>query len=173
MSDVMEKPKQLQRAPCAPEHGNPKAPNEARIDVTLTKGCPNPKFTLTSSDLKDYPPGSGNFQFDNKGRPGFNIHFILDDQTGDGYVFAPVPDDACWSQLGSNSCPGKPVYDVFCPRAIGDSGKRLDVYNFNPRGPHPSGGIGPFTYTLRVTKDGGKSYCDLDPGGTDNNGTRS
>jgi hypothetical protein len=166
MASVME------RAQCRPEQGNPKAPNESQIDVWLTKGCPKPKFTLTSPDLPADPPGSENFVFNNNRRPGFYVHFILHDQTGEGYVFAPVPDDACWSQLGSNNCPSQPVYDVFCPRAVDAAGTRLDVYNFNPPGPDPKGGIGPFTYTLRVTKDGGANYCDLDPGGTDNNGQR-
>jgi hypothetical protein len=30
-----------------------------------------------------------------------------------------------------------------------------------------------FKYALRVTKDNGASYCDLDPGGVDNNGART
>jgi hypothetical protein len=160
----------MARAKCGPEHGNPNNPHAARIDVHLTKGCPNPQFTLTSPDLPENPPGSGNFIFRNNHRPGFNIRFVLDDQTaggtGSGYVFAPVPDDACWSRWG-NSCPNAPAYDVFCPLRV--NGTSLDVYNDNP-GPEP--GMGPFKYTLRVTKDGGASYCDLDPGGVDNNGAR-
>jgi hypothetical protein len=33
--------------------------------------------------------------------------------------------------------------------------------------------MGVFHYTLRVTNDGGETYCDLDPGGVDNNGART
>jgi hypothetical protein len=157
----------MERAKSGPEQGNPNPPNSAQIDVYLTKGCPNPKFEIVTALPKD---PSGNPKFDNNHRPGFNIRFVLHDQTGSGYVFAPVPDDACWSQWGT-SCPSAPVYEVFSPLQV--NGTTLDVYNDNPPGPQPGSGMGVFHYTLRVTNDGGETYCDLDPGGVDNNGART
>jgi hypothetical protein len=57
---------------------------------------------------------------------------------------------------------------VFDPRRVENGGTTLLVYNDNP-----SPALGAFKYTLRVTTDGGSTYCDLDPGGTDSNGARS
>lgn len=153
-----------QRAKCEPEHGNPHSPNDATIHVHLTKGCPQPEFYLET----DLPKGAnGNPTFENKHKPGFYITFVLHDETGGKtpYVFALLPDDACWSQWGTE-CPDQPAWEVFCPRTV--NGTTLVVYNDNPT---PAGGD--FMYTLRVTNDGGKHYCNLDPGGTDSNGPRT
>jgi hypothetical protein len=48
-----------------------------------------------------------------------------------------------------------------------NNGTGLLVYNDNPQ---PA--LGEFHYALRVTNDGGATYCDLDPGGVDTNGQR-
>jgi hypothetical protein len=148
-----------------PPPGPPKQPWDVEVDVYLTKGCPDPKFKLTTS----LPRNGDDLVFENNRRPGFNVRFNLYDETGEGYVFPPQPkvSDACWSQAGT-TCPTLPVSKVFEPRRVENGGTTLVVYNDNP-----SPAIGPFKYTLRVTKDGGATYCDLDPGGLDGNGARS
>ena len=142
-----------------------KKPWNIEVDVVLTKGCPSPQFVLHTP----LPILNGDIQFNNNHRPGFNITFNLIDETGDGYTFGPQSkkDDACWSQAGS-VCPTSPCDDVFKVKSIKDQGMTLEVYNDNP-----SPAIGPFQFNLRVTKDGGSNYCDLDPGGNDGNGPRS
>ena len=145
--------------------GMTKQPWDVEIDVHLTKGCPDPTFELQTH----LPTQNGKFLFENNHRPGFNVTFTLFDDTGEGYVFPAQAQvkDACWSQAGT-SCPTSPVWDVFDPRHVDHNGTTLTVYNENPSPP-----IGDFQFTLRVTKDGGASYCALDPGGSDMNGPRS
>ena len=94
--------------------------------------------------------------------------FNLIDETGSSppYTFPPQNkvQEASWSQVGSN-CPTAPAYDVFDPKRVENSQTTLVVFNANP-----SPALGNFKYTLRVTKDGGTTYCELDPGGVDKNG---
>lgn len=164
--DVMSKSKPKSEAepgnggpPAAP----PKQPWVTEVDIYLTKGCPDPEFEIRTSLPVDQ---NGNIIFRNNRRPGFIIRFNLHDETGSGYVFPPQPQvqDACWSQRGS-SCPQSAVRDVFDPQRVTNHGRTLEVYNRNP-----SPAIGPFKYTLRITNDGGATFCDLDPGGDDQNG---
>ena len=138
------------------------------VDVYLTKGCPNPQFNLQTT----LPVQNGNILFNNNRRPGFNITFNLIDETGEGYAFPPQPkvQEACWSKVGT-TCPTSGSWEVFDPRRVTGGGSSLEVYNDNPKQPG-GGGLGEFRYTLRVTKDGGTNYCDLDPGGVDQNGNR-
>lgn len=148
-----------------PNTGPAKKPWTVEIDVHLTKACPDPVFELHTS----LPEQNGNIVFQNNHRPGFDIQFNFYDDTGSGYTFPPQSKvrEACWSQVGT-ACPSSPIWDVFDPRHIGNNGATLVVYNDNP-----SPALGDFKYTLRVTNDGGVSYCDLDPGGSDSNGPRS
>jgi hypothetical protein len=139
-------------------------PWEVEVDVYLESDGPDPCFSIYTSLPID--PSNGNIIFSNNHRPGFNIKFNLVDRTNSGYEFPPQPRvrEACWSQLG-NSCPRSPAWEVFDPRRVSNNGTTLEVYNQNP-----SPALGAFKYTLRVTNDGGASYCELDPGGTDQNG---
>lgn len=142
-----------------------KRPWDVEIDVHLTKGCPNPQFELHTP----LPTSNGEIIFKNNHRPGFNISFNLIDKTGEGYTFPSQPnvDDACWSQYGT-TCPTTACKDVFEPRRIKNQGMTLEVYNDNPSPPG-----GPFKFNLRVTKDGGQNYCDLDPDGNNQNGAQN
>ncbi len=153
-------------------HGTAEAgkPWDVEIDVHLVKACPDPVFHLDTYLPID--PATGYIQFDNNHRPGFNVTFNLYDETGAGYTFPPQSkvDDACWSQLGT-ACPKTAKWDVLQPRNVSPDRLSLTVFNDNP-GP-PNGPLGVFKYALRVTKDNGANYCDLDPGGVDNNGART
>jgi hypothetical protein len=142
-----------------------KQPWDVEIDVHLKKACPDPEFEIYTT----LPVVGGNILFENNHRPGFNICFNLIDETNSGYVFPPQSqiDEACWSAFGSE-CPKSPAYEVFELRHVDHDGTSLYVYNKNPSPPG-----GPFQYTLRVTNDGCKSFCALDPGGNDMNGPRA
>jgi hypothetical protein len=159
---------------CAPGHGPTVAPAkrpwDVDIDVHLEQAGSNPSFRIHTCLPVD--PATGNILFENNHRPGFNINFNLYDETGGGYVFPPQPKvkEACWSRTGT-SCPTSAIWEVFDPRRVTNGGTTLVVYNDNPT-VGGSGGLGPFKYTLRVTNDGGNTYCDLDPGGSDMNGQR-
>lgn len=166
--DIMSHSKsKSESAPGGPPSALSKQAWDVDVDIYLTKACPDPAFDIHTSLPID--PVTKNIIFNNNRRPGFNIKFNLYDETGGGYVFPPQPQvqEACWSQTGP-SCPQSPVWDVFDPRRVTNHGKTLEVYNRNPSA--PVGPIGPFKYTLRVTNDGGATFCELDPGGDDMNG---
>ena len=148
--------------------GAPRRAWEVEIDVHLKSDGPNPNFKIVSQMPVD---PSDNIIFENKHRPGFNIRFNLIDETGSSppYTFPPQPKvkEACWSKVGSN-CPTTASWEVFDPQRVENSNTTLLVFNANP-----SPALGDFKYTLRVTKDGGTTYCELDPGGVDKNGATS
>jgi hypothetical protein len=137
---------------------------DVEVDVYLRKAGPEPEFELFTT----LPTEGGRIIFENNHRPGFHIRFNLIDETGGNYLFPPQPKvrEACWSQVG-DTCPQSPVWEVFDPQRVENGGATLKVYNDNPR---PA--LGDFAYTLRVTNDGGISYCALDPIGGDRNGSR-
>ena len=169
--DVMSKSKsESESATGRPPPPPPPQPWDVEVDIYLTKACPDPVFDIKTSLPID--SSSGNIIFENNRRPGFNIKFNLHDETGSGYVFPPQPQvrQACWSQIGT-SCPQSPMWQVLDPRRVTNQGRTLEVYNENPR--PPVGPLGPFKYTLRVTNDGGATYCDLDPGGDDMDGPQN
>lgn len=138
---------------------------DVEIDVHLLTAGPNPDFEI-HTHLPTDP--NGHIIFENKHRPGFNIHFNLVDRTGSNppYTFPPQSKvrEACWSKVG-NTCPKSAAWEVFEPRHVEDHNKTLKVFN-----PNPCPALGEFMYTLRVTADGGTTYCELDPGGVDKNG---
>jgi hypothetical protein len=145
----------------------PKNAKDVYVDVTLNSETPG-DFTI-----EPFPPGSlpkgpkGELVFENKGHPGFFVHFRLQDRTGLGYFF-PRPNDrkeAVWSQRVEDACPESAVWDVFDPRNI--SGDRLTLIVHNP---NVAPVLGQFGYTLRVTKNNGQDYLPLDPGGDNRNG---
>lgn len=146
-------------------------PNKAHVDVTLEGDNPV-KFTLSSKDL---PIKDGVLYFNNNGRPGFQIYFNLLDPNGLGYRFPPnyLKDDAIRSELGSTSkCPshasGK--NDVFEVSHVEEPSRTtLVVKNGNQKKDQ----LGAFGFALFVTKDDGRPYLPLDPGGWNNNGSTS
>jgi hypothetical protein len=133
------------------------------VDVHLERGGDNPEFSVHSTLPKN---SKGYLKFDNR-RPGFIINFNLFDETNSGYVFHTDEKEGVWSLRGDN-CPTSPADEVFEPLRVINDGQTLVVRNTNP---HPA--IGVFKYTLRVTRDFGETFLELDPGGEDLNGPSS
>ena len=151
----------------------PGDPKNVHIKVTLNSERPN-DFLIEPTPVGSLPRGTnGNLVFENDGNSGFWIFFDLVDKTGLGYKFIEkdrnqkkVVTEAVWSVLGANNCPKARVFDVFRARAVLNDGMTLKVRNSNV----DEDELGQFTYTLRVSKDGGDSYHPLDPGGDNRNG---
>lgn len=151
----------------------PGPPKDVRVKVTLRSERPN-DFTIEPMPVGSIPKGTNNdLIFENDGHSGFFIYFDLVDDTGLGYKFVErdkhhkkVLHEAVWSVLGANNCPSTGSWDVFRPRDVLQDGMTLKVRNSNV----DEDELGPFTYTLRVSKDGGNSYHSLDPGGDNRNG---
>lgn len=126
-------------------------------------------YTIESY-LQSDPAAPNDLVFYNRKHPGFNVTFILHDETGLGYRFPgpPKKDDAIWSQLGPDACPGSGQWDIFPKSGIKVNGQGDEVTAFNP---NPSPAQGAFGYALNVTKDNGAHYLPLDPGGNNQNGS--
>lgn len=147
----------------------------AHIDVYLEDDSgPKPTFHIESS-LPSYKNAKGEeiLKFENRHRPGFKLHFHLHDGTGKGYEFPNDPEDAIWSQAGSN-CPQSKVNNVFTPLRVVDRGPfevpMLVVYLENEK--VDGAPIGLFKYSLNVVKVAGQQPLCLDPGGDAGNGPR-
>jgi hypothetical protein len=145
-------------------HG-PGSPWLVDVDVYLTSV--NPVSFHLETCLPMAP--DGNITFKNRNRPGFEIRYNLIDETGDGYRFPPQSKraDALWSIEGQNCPPanyGQQWPQFTTVRVVEPDCLTLVVRNKNET-------VTTFGYTLRVTKDGGLNYVDLDPGGTNDNGS--
>ena len=144
-------------------------PRDVHVNVFIYSIEPL-KFDVqpVSSGLPTGPDGE--IQFKNNKHDGFNIHFDLKDPP-ENYVFLGGShlNETVWSLLGKK-CPTSAAADIFTPKRVENNGKTLVVYNKNP-GPAP--GQGRFSYTLRLTNDGGTTYLPLDPGGDTMNGPLS
>jgi hypothetical protein len=145
-----------------PESAGP--PWEVDVDVYVHAEDHEPPFEIESylQAQKD-----GNLQFHNRGRHGFNVRFTLHDLTGEGYQW-PRPNEvnqALRSQEG-DGCPGTTCgqWDQFEAKSIIQNRKVLIVRNLNEY-------EAKFGYVLRITKNDGQSYRDLDPGGDNWNGS--
>lgn len=150
----------------------PGKPWEAEVDVYLTSVGPPAAFQIQTCLPVD---PNGNIVFYNNGRPGFSINFHLYDNTnngaGSGYVFPNPPSPpsklmqwAMWSSAGQGCPPvGSGQWSEFTSVVVKDQGKTLVVRNTNSTQTL-------FGYTLRVTNDGGTTFVDLDPGGSNQNG---
>lgn len=109
--------------------------------------------------------------FHNRGRHGFEIRFNLIDETNSGYRFPPTNarHHALWSMEGE-CCPpdnyGQQWPQFTATRVIEPDLTTLVVRNLNESTTR-------FGYTLRITKDGGRSYVNLDPVGDNHNGSYS
>jgi hypothetical protein len=138
-------------------------PQDMTVDVTLDSIHP----VTGKADFHLQPPG--NLIFENDHHPGFHVRFVFTDNTGGNYCFPPDKDkdQAVSSQLGAtNLCPPQGTSEVFrAIRVDGPNNSVLVVHN-----PNVSPILGAFGYVLWVTKDGGKTYLALDPGGVNNNG---
>jgi hypothetical protein len=147
-----------------------------QVDVYLSDDTTDPPEFQIESCLPRVTHTVGNkneeyLVFDNHWRPGFRILFQLHDMTNmddpaNGYRFPHQAKDAVWSQQG-DKCPTEHCTpEVFVPvRVMEPDGTTLVVDFRNETN------IGKFRYTLRVTKDDGQNFLELDPGGTGNNGS--
>lgn len=139
-------------------------PWDVHVDVYLEPEGSEPPFYLRSC----LPQNSdGDLVFRNCGRHGFFVNFHLQDPHGTRYLFPRSAQlkDALWSREGPGCPPenyGK-QWREFKAARVSPDGKTLTVRNRNETETK-------FGYTLRVTKDGGESYLDLDPGGDNQNG---
>lgn len=103
------------------------------------------------------------------------VEFVLDDRTGDGLKFPPVPHDAMWVAEGDEKakrqCPDANTqndYSVMEPICVCDHGQRLIVRNDNPRRED-------WAFTLNFAKRGEDAsdrarFVSWDPGGKNMNG---
>ena len=141
-----------------------KSPWDVDVDLYLYAEDHDPPFRLDSYLQQE--PG-GNLVFNNRRRPGFIVKFHLHDETGEEYQFPKTSHEheALWSRIGEGCPPnnyGK-QWEEFEALRITNNRQTLVVRNLNKT---PT----KFGYTLRVTKDDGKTYRDLDPGGDNLNG---
>ena len=106
---------------------------------------------------------NGDLVFRNRGRHGFNVRFNLIDETGEGWEFPNQAQDALWSSEGVGCPPaGCGQWKEFEAHHV-QGQKILVVRNLNETETK-------FGYTLRITKDNGASFRNLDPGGDNLNG---
>jgi hypothetical protein len=141
------------------------SPWDVDVDVYLRPDGEEPPFKMQSC-LPRNPDGE--FVFDNCGRHGFQIHFHLKDPHKTGYLFPRSAQlrEALWS-WPRPECPPEnhgEQWREFKAVRVSPDGKTLVVRNLNETETK-------FGYTLRVTKDGGDSYRDLDPIGENKNGS--
>ena len=116
------------------------------------------------SDLWNEPEEEFAFHKDRHGMCSHDYHlveFVLDDQTGDGLKFPPIPHDAMWVSEGAErarrKCPDMNTvsdYSVMEPICVCDDGERLIVRNDNPRKED-------WAFTLNFVK-GGESEEDTE-----------
>ena len=133
-------------------------------DVSVTVNLDlssTPPFTLDTSLPKT---NKGNLKFKGGKKDGFLISFELNDPFN-VYTWGPDPAQALWS-TSQAVCPDGPgQWDQFTTQGtdgITNGGMTLQVWNKNETEQD-------FGYTLRVTRDGGANYVDLDPIGTNEN----
>jgi hypothetical protein len=143
--------------------GSKGPPWEVDVDVYVYAEDHDPPF-LIESYLQTAQ--NGNLQFHNRGRDGFNVRFTLHDLSNQGYQW-PRPNEvaqALRSQQGEGCPPANcGHWDQFEPKSIIHNRKVLIVRNLNEY-------EAKFGYTLRITKDDGATYRELDPGGDNWNG---
>ena len=151
-------------------------PWQKTVSVTLTAVDPVAKtgeYQLQPVGPDPIPVGpDGSLVFENAGHNGFNIDFVLTDQTGQKYAFPPnkQKQQAVSSQMGAiDACPAQGISDVFKVINVGGANNSvLSVHNKNQ-----DEVVGTFSYVLWLTNDNGASYIKLDPGGTNHNGMTS
>lgn len=140
------------------------SPWEVDVDVYVYGENDDPPFRIDSY-LQSDP--KGDLVFYNRRRPGFIVKFHLHDESGEGYQFPRPPDEkeGLWSKAGEG-CPPADCgqWEEFTSLRIENNRKTLVVRNLNKTKTK-------FGYTLRVTRDDGETYRDLDPGGDNQNGS--
>ncbi len=125
-------------------------------------------FTIDPTGTNPLPTGPNGLIFVNDHFPGFQISFVLIDNTHQNYAFPPnsKKDLAVSSVMGAGLCPPQGTSDVFKALSVGGTNNNiLTVLNTN-QDPY----VGVFSYVLWITNDGGTTYIELDPGGVNQNG---
>ena len=118
----------------------------------------SPPFTFETSLPMS---GKNHLKFSKGKADGFLISYTLDDP-GNTYTFGSDLNQALWS-TSEAVCPTSPgQWDQFTAQEITNGGMTLVVHNANRDKQD-------FGYTLRITSDGGNSYMELDPIGTNDN----
>jgi hypothetical protein len=126
-----------------------------------------PPFTLIS-DLHPKNGKKNELVFQKGKKDGFVIRYELSDPNN-VYSFGTDPSEALYS-TEAPGCPSeKGQWEQFYVLCIEDNGQTLVVHNKN----EPANGSQDFGYTLRVTRDNGKNYIDLDPIGSNQNSNSS
>ena len=111
----------------------------------------------TSLPMKNHD----NLVFSRGNQDGFKISFTLDDPDH-LYTFGKDKDEALYSTAQAVCPTEKGQWDEFKALNIENGDLTLVVHNKNKS-------TTDFGYTLRITKDAGKTYKDLDPIGTNQN----
>lgn len=150
-------------------------PKKTTVDVTY-KGI-DPANGKAIYDIKPggtdpLPTGPDGLIFINDHFPGFDISFVLTDQTNQNFAFPPdsKKEMAVSSQMGGiNLCPPQGTLDVFTVTSVG--GQKLNTLTVHNRNADKV--VGLFSYVLWITNDGGTRYVPLDPGGSNQNGPTS
>jgi hypothetical protein len=132
----------------------------ALVEVILDPGTR--KFHFETSDLP-LDPATNELTFHNYDHPGYVITFRLKEPNF-GYAFPDDLDEALFS-VDRPICPDtRGQWAQFKAKAVSDGGKSLVVRNHNKDKVR-------FGYTLRVTDDKGASFWNLDPIGSNENGS--
>jgi hypothetical protein len=134
---------------------------EVDVDVYVYGEDCDPPFVIDSYlQAKE----GGKLVFHNRGRHGFFVRFQLHDETGEGWKFPRQAEHALRSSYGPGCPPASAgQWPQFTAHHSEANGTRLVVRNLNET-------VAEFGYTLRITKDGGETFRDLDPGGDNQNG---
>ena len=139
--------------------GNLKTKNvtvTVHLDLSST-----PPFTLETSLPKTK---KGHLKFQNGKKDGFLIDFELDDPDN-VYTWGTDPARALWSTSQAVCPTAAGQWDQFTTQGtdgITNGGMTLQVLNRNET-------VQDFGYTLRVTRDNGANYVNLDPIGSNQN----
>lgn len=148
------------------------------VPVVATKDASGGYHFEPESELSKDSGDTFHFHKDRHGMRAHDYHlveFVLDDQTGDGLKFPPVPHDAMWVAKAGDGpehiCPNKDTpsdYSVMEPICVCDGGERLIVRNDNPRKED-------WAFTVNFVKQGEdpsdqSRYVNWDPVGSNQNG---
>ena len=142
------------------------------VEVYAVNAQGNANFKLFPQQPDPLPISNGTLSFKNEHFPGFHLDFVLIDKTGQNYVFPTDEKQAVSSLFGNKTlCPLHEVtkHPVLQPIKVGGKNNcTLTVHNKNC-----DDVVGDFSYALWITKDGGKSFARIDPGGINMNGPTS
>jgi hypothetical protein len=142
--------------------------NARQIVVTVELEISSvPPFTLIS-DLHPKNGKKNQLVFRKGKKDGFVIRYELSDPNN-VYSFGSDPSEALYSSEAPGCPSTKGQWEQFYALCIEDNGQTLVVHNKN----EPTNGSQDFGYTLRVTRDNGKNYMNLDPIGSNQNSNSS